>query len=209
VLVAGLVVCVLLSVVLPTVRLRLRTGKRAIAVMTSSDPIRRFADASLLFVEASWVAWVFGYAIAGPERLSVARASDAFAGVGWLMVGAGLVLSVVAQRQMDASFRIGIDDERTALVTRGLFGVVRNPIFTGVLLMFGGLAVITPSPWSAMGIVLTFAVIRLQALLEERHLLSHHGDAYLAYASRVGRFVPRIGRLSPQIEIRPPLERSS
>ena len=32
--------------------------------------------------------------------------------------------------------------------------------------------------------------------VEEPYLLRTHGDAYRAYASRVGRFVPGIGRLA-------------
>ena len=33
-------------------------------------------------------------------------------------------------------------------------------------------------------------------LVEEPHLLRTHGEPYRAWASRVGRFVPRVGRLA-------------
>ena len=42
-------------------------------------------------------------------------------------------LTVLAQLQMGASWRVGIDDRPTELVTGGLFRVVRNPIFTALL----------------------------------------------------------------------------
>ena len=34
-----------------------------------------------------------------------------------------------------------------------------------------------------------------QTRLEEKHLAGLHGPSYRAYAARVGRFVPGIGRL--------------
>ena len=44
---------------------------------------------------------------------------------------AGVLVIAIAQRQMGESFRIGIDDAKTALVSRGLFRHVRNPIYSG------------------------------------------------------------------------------
>jgi len=38
--------------------------------------------------------------------------------------------------------------------------------------------------------------LSLETRLEEEHMLAIHGDAYRAYARRVGRFFPTIGRLS-------------
>jgi protein-S-isoprenylcysteine O-methyltransferase Ste14 len=40
-------------------------------------------------------------------------------------------------------------------------------------------------------------LVSLQVRLEERNLLRIHGKAYLAYAARVGRFLPWVGRLRP------------
>ena len=51
-------------------------------------------------------------------------------------------LVVVSQTQMGASWGIGIDDRSTELVTRGLFGLVRNPIFSGLLLALLGFVLI-------------------------------------------------------------------
>jgi protein-S-isoprenylcysteine O-methyltransferase Ste14 len=49
---------------------------------------------------------------------------------------AGLLVTLPAQRAIGESWRIGVDpDERTELVTAGLFGRLRTPIFTGMLLL--------------------------------------------------------------------------
>ncbi len=73
---------------------------------------------------------------------------------------------------------------------------MRNPIFTGLMLTLAGAALISPSAWTVMGLLVAVILIMLQARLEEVHLLDLHGAGYARYASRVGRFVPGIGRLA-------------
>jgi protein-S-isoprenylcysteine O-methyltransferase Ste14 len=95
---------------------------------------------------------------------------------------------------MGASWRIGIDRRPTALVATGLYRLVRNPIYAGVLATVAGLALVTPCPWTLCLLLDTALLVTIQARLEEVHLLAQHGDAYRAYAAQVGRFVPGIGR---------------
>jgi protein-S-isoprenylcysteine O-methyltransferase Ste14 len=93
------------------------------------------------------------------------------------------------------TWRVGIDDRPTSLVTGGLFAVSRNPIFFGMFLSFLGVVLITPAPWTVTGFTVAVPLVSLQVRLEERNLLRIHGEAYLAYAARVGRFLPWVGRL--------------
>jgi protein-S-isoprenylcysteine O-methyltransferase Ste14 len=97
---------------------------------------------------------------------------------------------------MGTQWRIGIDtDEQTGLVTDGAFGIVRNPIFSAMIVAGVGLALMVPNPISILGVVLLIAAIELQVrYVEEPHLRRLHNDAYTAYALRVGRFLPGIGR---------------
>jgi protein-S-isoprenylcysteine O-methyltransferase Ste14 len=44
--------------------------------------------------------------------------------------------------------------------------------------------------------VITLALELQVRAVEEPYLIRSHGDAYRAYAARVGRFLPGIGRLS-------------
>lgn len=112
---------------------------------------------------------------------------------------AGVAATFVAQLAMGASWRIGVDaSERTELVARGPFGIVRNPIFSAMFLTVAGLTLLCSS-WLAWGSLACFALaLELQVRgVEEPYLARVHGDAYRAYASRVGRFLPRLGALSP------------
>ncbi|MCU1636903.1 MAG: isoprenylcysteine carboxyl methyltransferase [Cryobacterium sp.] len=108
----------------------------------------------------------------------------------------GIALTVLTQSAMGDSWRIGVDDtERTKLVINGPFAVVRNPIFSAMLLTGAGLALMAPNAVSLAGWLALFVAVNLQVrLVEEPYLLDTHTDAYVAYASRTGRFLPRIGR---------------
>jgi protein-S-isoprenylcysteine O-methyltransferase Ste14 len=121
-------------------------------------------------------------------------------GLGVAVAVLGIVLTLVAQLSLGASWRIGIDQaERTDLVTTGVFQVVRNPIFTAVILAFLGIALMVPNPVAIAGMVLTVTGIQVQVrLAEEPYLRRVHGTAYTDYAARVGRFLPGLGRLRPQ-----------
>jgi protein-S-isoprenylcysteine O-methyltransferase Ste14 len=95
---------------------------------------------------------------------------------------------------MGAAWRIGIDERATPLITHGLYQLVRNPIYTAMDLMLAGALLVAPSPWTLAAAVTVSIALALQTRLEERHLSELHGPTYRAYASRVGRFLPGIGR---------------
>jgi protein-S-isoprenylcysteine O-methyltransferase Ste14 len=115
-----------------------------------------------------------------------------------VLFGAGVFITVKAQLDMGASWRIGVDhSERTELATRGLYRHARNPIYSGMLLVWVAEALLVPNAVSIAGLAITFIAIELFVRrVEEPHLVGVHGDAYRAYARAVGRFLPGIGRLS-------------
>jgi protein-S-isoprenylcysteine O-methyltransferase Ste14 len=115
---------------------------------------------------------------------------------GVLTVGGGLAV-FAAQLGMGESWRIGVrDEERTALVTRGWFALCRNPIYTSMIVGWLGVALLVPT-WLGFAAVAVIALgLEIQVrFVEEPYLIRTHGDEYRAYASRVGRFLPSVGRL--------------
>lgn len=118
---------------------------------------------------------------------------------GVVLYGPGLVGTLVAQVAMGRSWRIGVDEsERTDLVTTGPFAIVRNPIFSAMVPAFLGLALMVPNVVALTGLLALVAAVELQVrFVEEPYLIRTHGERYLDYASRIGRFVPRSGRLDP------------
>jgi protein-S-isoprenylcysteine O-methyltransferase Ste14 len=108
----------------------------------------------------------------------------------------GVLTSIVAQLHLGASWRIGVDpQERTELVTDGIFALARNPIFTAMVVTALGLALLVPNPVALVAAVTLLVSVQLQVrAVEEPYLARTHGPAYAAYAARVGRFVPLLSR---------------
>jgi protein-S-isoprenylcysteine O-methyltransferase Ste14 len=111
---------------------------------------------------------------------------------------AGIAGTFAAQLAMGASWRIGVDQqERTELVTDGVFSLCRNPIYTFMVIAWIGLALLVPTWLSLASIPVGVLAFEVQVrLVEEPHLVRAHGEPYLAWARRVGRFVPGVGRMA-------------
>jgi len=125
-------------------------------------------------------------ALSGPTR---------FIGVALALAGFTLVEWGVAA--MGRSWRVDVSEtERGALVTAGPFAIVRNPIYSSMVLLATGLALIVPSPFSLLGVGCVILGLELQVrVLEEPSLLRVHGRPWQKYASSVGRFLPGVGKI--------------
>jgi protein-S-isoprenylcysteine O-methyltransferase Ste14 len=114
---------------------------------------------------------------------------------GIVVAAAGIAGTVYAQLEMGDAWRIGVDQQETTMLVRtGVFGRVRNPIYTAMFTFGIGIALVTPNLVAFAGFVLLVAAIELQVRrVEEPYLLRKHGDAYRDYTARVGRFIPGVG----------------
>jgi protein-S-isoprenylcysteine O-methyltransferase Ste14 len=117
------------------------------------------------------------------------RAAGAVAGLVLTLIGAGL--SAWAKLQLGPWFTgtFGVKPGHV-LVTRGPYAVTRHPIYTGVIAMVGGSALVWDSALTlALAIVLVAPLWR-HTVIEERLFVEHFGDAYRRYQRRVPRLVP-------------------
>jgi protein-S-isoprenylcysteine O-methyltransferase Ste14 len=114
---------------------------------------------------------------------------------GIVVATGGIAATVYAQLEMGDSWRIGVDEqETTTLVHTGVFGRVRNPIYTAMFTFGLGIALVTPNLVACAGFILLVATIELEVRrVEEPYLSRTHGDAYRAYTASVGRFIPGVG----------------
>ncbi|WP_206050811.1 methyltransferase family protein [Nocardioides speluncae] len=186
---------VLALVVRPILQLR-RTGSTGVVT------VRKHTSAS------EWAAVLlglagFGLAFTAPalvllDIVDLAEWHDStpLRAAGAVTMVAGIVLTFAAQLAMGASWRIGVDpSERTALVTDGLFGWIRNPIYTGMVLTVGGLVLLLPTVVAVAALATVVAAVEVQVrLVEEPYLRQVHGDEFAAYCRRVGRLLPKVGR---------------
>ena len=88
---------------------------------------------------------------------------DVFMIVGSILIHLSLLWISVAQYQMSNSWRIGIDENnKTELITKGLFSYSRNPIFLGMIISVAGIFFILPNALTFFLILSTYIVIQIQ-----------------------------------------------
>jgi len=77
-----------------------------------------------------------------------------------------------------------------ALVTTGIHGWSRNPIYVGMFLLYAGIGLAARSPW-VLVLTLPLAIIMHYGVVarEEAYLERRFGDAYRDYKARVRRWV--------------------
>jgi len=110
--------------------------------------------------------------------------------IGWGFLILSLVFVWIAQTQMANSWRIGIDENnKTKLVTNGLFSKSRNPIFLGIMLANIGLFLVIPNSFTLLIISLSTISINTQIRLEEEFLRNEFGQEYIDYSKRVRRWI--------------------
>lgn len=157
----------------------------------------------LLWVPAVcvWVAHPLYTAFQDEPLLPLAPLWPDGLGVKWSLAGVVVLcvaLTTVCWRRMGKSWRMGIDPgERTALVVSGPYAYVRHPIYALSVVMMSAtmLAIGSPVMLVAGAVHLSFLV--WEAKREEQYLASLHGETYVQYCSRTGRFFPSLSRRRP------------
>jgi protein-S-isoprenylcysteine O-methyltransferase Ste14 len=104
---------------------------------------------------------------------------------GLVVAGGGLAVVLAAWRERGP----GSLEEPEALVTTGLHGLSRNPIYLGCTAVHLGLAGATRNGWMLATCPVSAALVHRWVLLEERWLRERFGDEYDAYHARVPRYM--------------------
>lgn len=111
--------------------------------------------------------------------------------VGAAVLAAGSSIAVAAQAQMGTAWRAGIDLSDDQLVRRGLYDVVRNPFYLGMMMAAVGVAGMTANGLAFLGAAAIAAGCEVDVrLVEEPHLRATHADTYESYMAATPRFVP-------------------
>jgi protein-S-isoprenylcysteine O-methyltransferase Ste14 len=76
------------------------------------------------------------------------------------------------------------------LVTAGIHGLTRNPIYLGMFLIYGGIGVAAQNTWILV-LTLPLAILIRYGVVarEEAYLERRFGNAYLDYRQRVRRWI--------------------
>ncbi len=138
--------------------------------------------AVLLGLALDWLlpAYVLTVLLTWPQRIVIAV----------VLFGAGAALAFPAMRGFrSAGTHVEPWKPATALVTGGIFGWLRNPMYVGLALILGGLSILLASDWMLVMTIVFVPVIHFGVVRrEERYLEAKFGEAYRQYKARVPRY---------------------
>ena len=138
-----------------------------------------------------WIARSHGIALA----LGDSPGERALQLLGVALLGVGLALFAASLRRFASEGKgtLAPWDPPRALVVRGPYRFVRNPMISGVLFVLFGEALVLLSArhgaWAAFFLALNLAYI---PLFEEPQLAERFGEPYREYCRHVRRFWPRL-----------------
>ena len=118
-----------------------------------------------------------------PEPFSVA--------LGLVLVAVSILLRILAIREMSrARTTITLRQPTAAIATTGIFGISRNPIYLGMVLLCLGFACLFNSLWIFL-LAAPLAVVLQKGVIEpeEDFLERTFGDIYRRYKSSVRRWI--------------------
>jgi protein-S-isoprenylcysteine O-methyltransferase Ste14 len=106
-------------------------------------------------------------------------------GVGWILVEAGVAISVSSVRAAS-----DVDLERpSTLISTGPYAISRNPMYVGWTSLYVGGALITRNTWMVASLPVVAGAIHRDVLREEHRLERAFGEEYLRYRKRVRRYL--------------------
>jgi protein-S-isoprenylcysteine O-methyltransferase Ste14 len=108
-----------------------------------------------------------------------------------LVILIGLALAATGIRNFShAATPVPTNRPTRALVTTGIHGWTRNPIYLGMFLVYGGIGLGARSPWTLILMLPLALTIRYGIVArEEAYLERRFGNAYQDYKARVRRWL--------------------
>lgn len=108
------------------------------------------------------------------------------AGAVMLFLGMGALLFVLGR-----TGRASVQGK--TLQTKGIFGRIRYPGATGMIVATAGMFLMVPTVLAVFPTVMLIVSAQLKArFVTEPEMVQRHGDRYAAYAQNVGRFLPKL-----------------
>lgn len=143
----------------------------------------------LLFLGALLLGFVLDWLL--PLPLALPGISLVHWIIGGFLILIGLALAAAGIRDFSqAGTPVPTNMPTRALVTTGMHGWTRNPIYLGMFLIYAGIGIAASSPWVLILVLPLAITIRYGVVArEEAYLERRFGNAYRDYKSRVRRWV--------------------
>jgi protein-S-isoprenylcysteine O-methyltransferase Ste14 len=108
----------------------------------------------------------------------------------------GIILLLLSAYLARTGMTIVFGDKRqkSTVIRKNVFGIVRHPIYLSELLLYPGLLMMSISMAAALVWLIAIIFLHYISRYEEKLLLEHFGDEYRQYMSEVPMWIPRLRR---------------
>ena len=126
-----------------------------------------------------------------PLPLTYPEATFIWATAGGTLIVMGVAVMAAGARSFSrAGTPVPSNQPVRALVTTGVHGWSRNPIYVGMLLLYAGIGIAARSPWVLILALPLILILRYGVIArEEAYLERRFGAAYRAYKAHVRRWI--------------------
>jgi len=136
---------------------------------------------SWLSIMVSAISIIFDFAIVDVLALKI---------IGIVVSSIATVIFIKAVFDMKSSWRVGVNpNEKTKLVTNGIYSISRNPAYLAFDLLFLGVMIGYPNIANIVVFVCYFVSLDNQAKIEEQFLENSFGEEYLNYKKTTRRYI--------------------
>jgi protein-S-isoprenylcysteine O-methyltransferase Ste14 len=101
----------------------------------------------------------------------------------------GFAFLYVGRFSLGNSFRIGVANEKTEFVAKGIYRISRNPMYLGLYLTFAGCMLYTLNIFYISISIMVLIIHHNITIAEEKQLDIMYGDSYKLYCNKVRRYL--------------------
>jgi len=113
--------------------------------------------------------------------------------IGCVLILNGILFNLFAFKNISVREFIGLTSHTEVsgkLIQKGVYTVVRHPIYTGLISLIIGIFLCQPTLYNALNFVAIFIYLPIGIYLEERKLIQSFGNDYLDYRKKVKAVIP-------------------
>jgi protein-S-isoprenylcysteine O-methyltransferase Ste14 len=168
-----------------------RTNPVALQRRTHGGPTAESRAAQKIIMASVWLSLTAMYVVSGLDhRFGWSAVPMAICLVGDVLVAAGLGVGLLVVVQNNYAAKTVRVEAGQKLVSTGLYGLVRHPMYTGHLITMVGIPLALGSYWALVFVVPAVIVFALR-IRDEEKLLRQELDGYHEYTQKVRyRLVP-------------------
>lgn len=103
----------------------------------------------------------------------------------------GYIIALWSRFLLGTNWSISVQKkEDHTLITKGPYKLIRHPIYTGLLLMFSGNAIIVGDYRGIIAVIIVLLSFWFKLVKEEKTMIGIFGDQYLKYVKKTKRLIP-------------------